>query len=280
MIKVNNKIIDITKFPNMESLIKLDGIHKGLNEIALRFESEADFIHLYMVKKSIDHIGGTAKLYIPYMPYGRMDRVEESNFAFTLKHLAGLINSLNFTEVITLEVHSDVTLALFDRIKNVNTSKQLLKITCLANEEFDFENRDYIIFPDTGAEKRYSKQIKIKNTLCAIKHRDFKTGYINSLDIIGDMPKEPFKAVIIDDLCSKGGTFMLTANKLKECGATEIYLIVTHCENTIYDGGILKKDSPITKIYTTNSILNEKEDGFKKFNPQYDFNKLVIMEMI
>lgn len=258
MIKVNGKVIDITKFPNMESLIKLDGIHNGLNVVTLRFENESDFIHLYMIKKSIDHIGGTAKLYIPYLPYGRMDRVEESNFVFTLKYSASLINSLNFVEIITLEVHSDVTLALFDRIKSINTSQFLFKAEFLIKEDcgFDFENRDYVVFPDTGAEKRYSKQIKVKNTLCAIKHRDFETGYIKSLDIIGDVPKEPFKAVIIDDLSSRGGTFILTANKLKEMGATEVYLVVAHCENTIYDGDALKND--LLEVVFENGIIKRE----------------------
>lgn len=282
MITVNRKVIDITKFPNMESLIKLDGIKYGRNNIMLKFENESDLIHLYMIKKSIDHIGGTASLYIPYMPYSRMDRVEESEFCFTLKHFARFINDLNFEEVFTLEVHSDVTLALFDRIDNQNSSKMLFESYFLNpnNDEFNFNEKDYVVFPDTGAEKRYSKQIGVKNTLCAIKHRDFETGRIKSLDIIGKIPKKPFKAVIIDDLCSYGGTFMLTANKLKEMGATEIYLVVTHCENSIYDGELLKQESPISKIITTNSILNEKEEGFKKWNPQYDFNKLQITEIV
>lgn len=281
MITINGKQLEVTQFPNMESLIKTDLIlPKGHHKIGLKFESETDLIHLYMIKSTIDYLGGVAELYIPYMPYSRMDRVEESNFCFTLRHFAKLINDLNFVRVTTMEAHSDVTLALFDRITNLYTTQSLFNSFYLDGEDFNFENKDYVVFPDTGAEKRYSKQIVVKNTLCAIKHRDFETGFIKSLDIIGNVPSEPFKAVIIDDLCSKGGTFILTANKLKELGATEVHLIVSHCENTMYDGDVLKKDSPITKIIATNSILNKKEEGFKKWNPQYDFNKLVIMEII
>ena len=68
-----------------------------------------------------------------------------------------------------------------------------------------------------------------------------------------------FKAIIVDDLCSKGGTFILTASKLREMGATEIYLVVTHCEDTIFSGDILKTDL-IKKVYTTNSILSKEHE--------------------
>ena len=52
-----------------------------------------------------------------------------------------------------------------------------------------------------------------------------------------------------------------TAKELKEAGAANIYLYVTHCENTIYEGELLKEDSLIKHIFTTNSLLtapNEK----------------------
>ncbi|MBL4931955.1 hypothetical protein JK634_09070 [Clostridium sp. YIM B02565] len=55
------------------------------------------------------------------------------------------------------------------------------------------------------------------------------------LEISGNIKNENFVAIILVDLCSKGGTFMLTEEKLKEMGAKEIYLAVTHCENTIFE---------------------------------------------
>ena len=57
---------------------------------------------------------------------------------------------------------------------------------------------------------------------------------------------------------------MLTASKLKEMGATQIYLAVTHCENTIFEGDLLSSDL-ITKIYTTNSILNKEHKKIKVY---------------
>ena len=257
MIKVNGYPIEITKFPNGESLIKRN-FAKHLVEdyrVSLKFESDADIMHLAMIKHEIDEVNGKATLIIPYVPYSRMDRTEGKN-VFTLKAICKLINSLNFKEVHILEPHSDVCVALLDRVVPYEYTIRTLLPKALKETNLDLNGNDYLVFPDGGAEKRYSKQVGCKNILTAIKHRDFATGDIKSLEIIGEA-KEGFNAIIVDDLCSRGGTFMLTANKLKEMGANNIYLVVTHCESTILEGDVLKDYSPINKVFTTNSLINE-----------------------
>lgn len=117
----------------------------------------------------------------------------------------------------------------------------------------------YLVYPDAGAAKRYGKQINYDKVLTASKERDFKTGYINKLDINGSIEDQNFKAIIVDDLCSKGGTFILTASKLREMRATDIYLVITHCEDTIFKGDLLKTNL-IKKVYTTNSILSKEHE--------------------
>ena len=59
--------------------------------------------------------------------------------------------------------------------------------------------------------------------------------------------------LIVDDICSRGGTFTHTARALREAGAKDIFLYITHCENTIKKGTILT-DGLIKHVYTTGSI--------------------------
>jgi ribose-phosphate pyrophosphokinase len=47
-------------------------------------------------------------------------------------------------------------------------------------------------------------------------------------------------------------------------GAKEIYLVVTHCENTVFEGDLLTGDL-ITGIYTTNSILSKGHEKIKVY---------------
>ncbi|MGL5086311.1 MAG: ribose-phosphate pyrophosphokinase [Clostridium sp.] len=261
MIYLNKERVEVSKFPNGEILINSENLKliSGNNEIKVKFENDEDITHLIFLKGHLDELRVKCDLILPYMPYSRMDRTEGMR-VFTLKHLCRLINNLRFESVTIYEPHSDVCTALLDRVKIIDMSKILAKevLEKLKNSEEEV----YLVYPDAGAAKRYGKDINYEKILTANKERDFKTGYINKLEINGVTSEAKFKAVIVDDLCSRGGTFILTAEKLKEMGATEISLIVTHCENTIFDGDILKTDL-ITKVYTTDSIINREDEKIK-----------------
>lgn len=259
MIYFNGERLEIKKFPNGEALMYSESlmVSSDENEIKVKFENDEDITHLIFLKGHLDELSVKCNLIIPYMPYSRMDRTE-GTIIFTLKHLCRLINSLNFKSVTIYEPHSDVSTALIDRVKVVNMSKV---ITEKLLSEFNTEDV-YLVYPDAGAAKRYSNQIAYKKVLTANKERDFKTGHIKKLEINGEIGSKSFRAIIVDDLCSKGGTFELTASKLKEMGATEIYLVVAHCENTIFEGKLLNNDL-ITRIYTTNSILSKEHEKIR-----------------
>lgn len=59
--------------------------------------------------------------------------------------------------------------------------------------------------------------------------------------------------LIVDDICSKGGTFYHSAQALKDAGAADIYLFITHCEDSIFKGSLLESGL-IKHIYTTDSL--------------------------
>ena len=113
--------------------------------------------------------------------------------------------------------------------------------------------------------KRYSGMIE-KPYVFGIKNRDWKTGTINNVDVAGVAEWiNGSNILIVDDICSKGGTFYHGAKKLKELGANKIYLFVSHCENSIHDGALLKTDL-IEKIFTTNSILTKGHEKIEVMN--------------
>ena len=67
------------------------------------------------------------------------------------------------------------------------------------------------------------------------------------------------RILIVDDICSRGGTFYHSAKKLKELGAKEIYLYISHCENTILEGEVLSSGL-IEKVFTTDSLLTGEDE--------------------
>lgn len=261
MIAINNEKVKITTFPNGETLLKIDDILKNITpnkcDVSFKFESNSDLIDLMFIARELKLCGiENATLTIMYMPYSRMDRTEGIN-AFTLKYVCEFINSLGFKNIEVLEPHSDVSVALLNNVSVLNGTLVLVE-DVIRELNFGSRESDVLVYPDQGAAKRYAKQIKFDNILIADKERDFATGLIKNITIHGEVPKKDFRAIIVDDLCSKGGTFILTAKKLREVGAAEIYLVVTHCENTIYDGEILNTNL-IDKVYTTDSILSRFE---------------------
>ena len=87
-----------------------------------------------------------------------------------------------------------------------------------------------------------------------MKNRDWKTGQIKSLSVLGETDDIAGKDVlIIDDICSKGGTFYHSAKALKDLGVNDIYLYVSHLENAVHEGDMIKSGL-IKQIFTTNSI--------------------------
>ena len=259
MIKVNDQIIEQNHFPDGTLLMKYNAERGKIGTITWQYESDAELFALYSLKKHLDNVlpGWNAYLYLPYIPNARQDRVKSNEDIFTLKYFAEIINSLKFEKVYVLDPHSSVSEALIDNIA-IQPPREYIK-TAIQNC-----NPDMLFFPDEGAMKRYSSMAN-KEYAFGIKRRDWATGKIEGLDVAGCVDKiEGSKILIVDDICSRGGTFYHSAKKLKELGAKEIYLYITHCENTIFEGELLTTDL-IDKIYTTNSILTKEHEKIEVF---------------
>ena len=305
MITLNGTKIKFKTFPNGESFADIDrktvNPMKNSNTILFEFESDKDIFSLMCIKDFVDENWPAVPchLIMPYIPYSRMDRAEEQRL-FTLKSFTKLINSLNFTTVTVWEPHSDVSPALINRVRVINKSSYLAILVMRKEIEGVFlsspnsfpsslstslyisesekekgkEKGIYFVFPDAGAEKRYSKQIKYPNIITCSKTRDFETGEIKKIELNGyEKAQDCRVAIIVDDLCSRGGTFVSTAAQLREFlpHLEKIILCVTHCENTIYEGSVLS-GKEIDEVYTTDSIVKERK-GERKF--QCDKMKIV-----
>ena len=198
------------------------------------------------------------KLY--YIPNARLDRINQRGEVFTLKYFAEVINSLCFDVVDVLDPHSSVSCALIDRLN-------IIQPTCWILDAIDRVSdaegtRPLMFYPDEGAMKRYSGLVKAP---CAfgIKKRDWESGKITMLEIHGESPIGK-NVLMVDDICSRGGTFYHSARALKENGAANVYIYVTHCERTIFDGELLKGDL-IRHIFTTDSVFTGQDEKITVF---------------
>ena len=261
MIKLNGEVVNIGHFPDGSLLLKEDAnITLFLTGALIEwyFENNEELVALIYLTKHL-RANGTVDidLIMPYIPNSRMDRVKNTSDVFTLKYFADIINSLNFNTVTVVDPHSSVSEALIDRIE-VNNAE-----VCITDAIAKCEP-DMLFFPDSGAMKRYSEIVTYPYCF-GIKRRNWTTGKIEGLDVVGEAEHVKGKNfLIIDDICSRGGTFLHSARKLKELGANKIYLYVTHCENTILEGELLDGDL-IEKVFTTNSIFTKSHEKIEVF---------------
>lgn len=269
MIRLNGEPIGVTKFPDGTMLMKADVdeivINPEIDDASLSYsiewlyDNEGELLQImYLVKHIRDHAQSDVPitLYMPYIPNARMDRVKGEDEVFTLKWFADIINDLGFDEVYVLDPHSNVSQALLNRVRVVDASEYIYR--AIVEVEKESGENVLVCYPDEGASKRYSGEIKEEYVFC-IKHRDWDSGVIKSLELTNPSSVSGRDVIIVDDICSRGGTFFHTAKALKDAGARNVYLYVTHCENTIEKGTLLV-DGLIKKVFTTRSICRVDND--------------------
>ena len=259
MIKYNNKPININHFPDGTLLMKEEVVLDRPAQITWHYENNEELVALYFLTKHIRSKGVTdVFLQMPYIPNARQDRVKQSEDVFTLKYFSQMINDLDFSSVTVLDPHSYVSEALIDRICVQSPKKYVDQAMGKIG------NQVLLFYPDEGAMKRYSSMFQ-QPYVFGIKRRDWSTGEIEGLSVSGRTELIADSTIlIVDDICSRGGTFYHSAKALKELGAKDIYLYISHCENTVLEGDLIQSDL-IKRIYTTNSIFtktNEKVEVF------------------
>lgn len=277
MIFLNGLKMEQGRFPDGTLLMKFNREFGFNNIIHWNYESDAEMFALMCLVNHIrDHREDAyIELIMPYVPNARQDRVKSNEDIFTLKYFCQFINSLKFSKVRVQDVHSNVSLALLDRVCDYGIAypihKVLIDVAITETGSVSRENYEkclenlVVFFPDEGAMKRYSSEIGEAPIAFSIKNRDWKTGQIKGLDLMNGEAVKGKNILIIDDICSKGGTFYHSAKALKEAGAANIYLYITHCENTIFEGELLTSDL-ISHIYTTNSIFTKEHEKITVLN--------------
>lgn len=266
MIKVGNVEIKQGQFPDGTLLMKFDPNGdefdtRGNILVEWYYENDAELFSLICVKRHLDRVYSYSDvvLEMPYIPHARMDRIKSDADVFTLKYFCEVINSLNFKVVHVRDAHSNVSLALLNNVVDEGVRGY---VVAAAKES----GAEALFFPDEGAMKRYSEHFAVPYAF-GMKKRDWETGKILGLDIINAENIKDKNVLIVDDICSRGGTFFHAAKALKAAGAKSVSLYVTHLERTVILGEMASTDGLVDHIYTTKSIFPEElfQDGYDPY---------------
>lgn len=181
------------------------------------------------------------RLVCPYLPYARQDRVAYPGEALSAAVAARLLNSQNYASVEVWDAHSDVSLALLDRVRHRPAS--------------DFAHaiigpHDVIVAPDQGAVKRARACASLAGAplVLAEKTRSTDTGEITGT-VVHSEPIGARDFLIIDDICDGGRTFIELARVLRPLTTGRVKLYVTH---GIFSKGFEPLAPDIDRIYVAN----------------------------
>ncbi|MCP4521015.1 MAG: ribose-phosphate pyrophosphokinase [Cytophagales bacterium] len=235
-----------------------------------KLRTAKDLVQLQMAVDALDNIGTGANfvLEIAYMPGARQDRPCNKGESTFVKSYASIINNMtNWGQINILDAHSDVAPAVLDNCQNTANTSLVDK----AIVELDLEGIT-LVSPDAGANKKVltlAKHINStqyphdKNNLAkcdvvrADKNRDLATGEILETIVYADS-LEGKDCLIVDDICDGGRTFIELAKVLKEKGARNVILFVTH---GIFSKGYDVVLEHVDQIVTTNSFADLDADN-------------------
>lgn len=186
-------------------------------------------------------------LLAPYFPGARMDRGEP----FTVNIYADIINDAGFDTVVVVDPHSAVTENLVQRIYVIHPTE------LIPHDLFHYRGLAglpaptfSIIAPDKGAVGRARAAANRFNVplVVADKTRDPEKNYAVSTYSVPEIKTD--YAVVIDDICDGGGTFLALA-KATGLEPHRLRLWTTH---GIYSKGTDVLDQAFSYIASTDSI--------------------------
>lgn len=218
-------------------------VTKGPVLITAQLYSSNDILELLMVTDALRRLGvSEIELLCPYLPYARQDRVCNPGEALSLRVIADLLNSQNYSSVTTWDVHSDASRIVIDGHKDRYQSSFISSFLKRSGR------RMTLVAPDAGALKKtidVSRRFDVP-FIQANKIRNPVTGEITGTTVNVQTYNNHF--LIVDDICDGGRTFIQLARQLRLSlyKTRSVSLYVTH---GIFSKGLDVFEGLLDKIY-------------------------------
>lgn len=259
MLSVNGEKIKLDQFPDGTLLLKFCLKAQDIN-IRWKYERDAELFSLICLTKHLREQNPKSRFVLTmlYIPNARMDRVKVEEDVFTLKYFAEVINSLEFDQVRVLDPHSEVSIKLIHNIEVLSPKSFIDEAIRRISQSFEIPTT--VFFTDKGGKERYADLLEIPSVY-GDKVREWGSGKILDTKIVGDLELVKDKNIlIIDDIVAYGGPIYYNSLKLKELGCRNLYVFVTHMENSILDKkqGKLIQSGLIRRFYTTDSLFSKR----------------------
>ena len=207
---------------------------------------------------------------IPYFGYARQDRKVVPRTSISAKMVSNLITKAGADRIVTLDLHSGQIQGFFDipvdnlfatpifarHIKRKIKSKNLI---CVA--------------PDVGGTARARALGKMLNIgLAIVDKRRPSPGKSEVMNVIGNVKNKT--CIIVDDIIDSGGTIVNAAKVLKEKGAKDVHVYVSH---GVLSGSAVEK---IKNSKVKNLVITDTIDNLNKVKRAKNIEILTISHLV
>ena len=254
---LKNRLVNsnIRKFADGEIYIEINENIRGNSIFLIQSVSSPANDNLMELLLSIDALKrSSAKnitAVIPYFGYARQDRKVVPRTSISAKLVSNLIAKAGADRVVTVDLHSGQIQGFFDiPVDNLFATpifarhiKKKLK-----------KNNIICVAPDVGGTARARALGKLLNVdLAIVDKRRPAPGKSEVMNVIGNVKNKT--CILVDDIIDSGGTIVNAAKALKDRGAKEVYVYITH---GVLSGEAVKKikNSVIKNLVITDTIDN------------------------
>ena len=188
---------------------------------------------------------------IPYFGYARQDRKVVPRTSISAKLVSNLITKAGADRVVTVDLHAGQIQGFFDiPVDNLFATPIFAR-----HIKKNIKSKNIIcVAPDVGGTERARALGKLLDVgLAIVDKRRPAPGKSQVMNVIGNVKDKT--CILVDDIIDSGGTIVNAAKALKDRGAKEVYVYITH---GVLTGDAIKKikKSIIKKLVITDTIDN------------------------
>ena len=191
---------------------------------------------------------------IPYFGYARQDRKVVPRTAISAKLVSNLITNAGANRILSVDLHAGQIQGFFDiPVDNLFATPIFARYI---KNKMKLKNM-ICVSPDVGGvERTRALSRRLNSSIAIIDKRRPAPGKSEVMNIVGNVKNK--NCVIVDDIIDSGGTIVNAAKALKEKGAKDVYVFITHAVLSGDAANKIKK-SKIKKLIITDTIDNSQK---------------------
>ena len=273
---LKNKLVNssIRKFSDGEIYIEINENIRGNSIFIIQSVSSPANDNLMELLLCIDALKrSSAKnitAVIPYFGYARQDRKVVPRTSISAKLVSNLITNSGADRVVTLDLHSGQIQGFFDiPVDNLFATPIFAR-----HIKRKIKTKNMIcVAPDVGGTARARALGKMLNVgLAIVDKRRPAPGKSVVMNVIGNVKDKT--CIIVDDIIDSGGTIVNAAKILKQQGARDVHVYVSH--------GVLSGDAveKIRKSQIKNLVITDTIDNSQKVKKAKNIEILTISNLV